>query len=77
MRRFKLVRNEDIHGCSGIGFVAEGCEFSKSGQCVLVWKSDHSSINIYKNVEDLIFLHGHEGKTVVEWIDPPGDGVGE
>lgn len=68
MRRFKLVRKEDIHGCSGTGHVADGCVF-KGGQCVLVWKSDHPSLNIYKSVEDVVALHGHEGRTYVEWID--------
>jgi len=68
MRRFKLVREKDISCVSGLGYVAEGCQF-KTGNCVLVWKSNHSSVNIYSSISDIVEIHGHGGCTKVEWID--------
>lgn len=69
MRRFNLVRKEDETGVSGIGTVAEGIEFN-DGVCVLRWLTDIKSIAaIYTSIEDVEKLHGHNGKTVVEWID--------
>jgi hypothetical protein len=68
MRRFKLIRKEDVSKISGTGYVAEGCLF-KDGHCVLVWKSNHSSVNVYSSVEDILFVHGHGGATKIEWID--------
>ena len=67
MRFFVLNRLEDESGISGTGIVAEGVEFW-NGKCALCWKSvPVSSIVIYDNVEDLEHIHGHGGKTVVEW----------
>lgn len=68
MRRFMLKRNEDETGISGTGYVAEGVEFF-DGTCVLKWKTDTSSLNTYNSVEDLISIHGHGGRTVIEWVD--------
>ena len=68
MKRFRLKRNEDHSGVSGCGYVAEGMQFS-DGTCVIKWLSTVSSIGIYHSEVELIHIHGHEGKTVVEWID--------
>lgn len=68
MKRFRLVRDRDISGVSGTGIVAEGAEFS-DGTCVLRWLTEIYAMNIYKSVENLIYVHGHEGATRVEWID--------
>lgn len=68
MRRFTLERQEDETGVSGTGSVAEGVQFS-DGRCVMRWNGQLSSIAIYNNVEDLIAIHGHGGKTKVEWYD--------
>ncbi len=68
MRRFKLVRAEDVSGTSGTGVVAEGVEFS-NGQVVIHWISQLESVNVYANAKVLAALHGHDGKTMVEWID--------
>ena len=68
MRRFKLIRTEDVSGLSGTGYVAEGCLF-RSGKCVLSWNSDHPSLNVYDSLDDILFLHGHAGRTTVEFID--------
>lgn len=69
MRRFKVKREEDESGVSGIGIVAEGVEF-ENGKVVIQWLSHKSSIAIYDNVKVFIDIHGHGGKTKVVWIDP-------
>lgn len=67
MKQFLLVRNEDETGISGTGVVAEGVEFSH-GECVISWMTTHRSIGVYPNIKELINIHGHAGKTVVEWV---------
>lgn len=65
IRTFYLNREQDISGISGIGRVAEGCVFN-DGQVVLKWEcGNHSSINIYKSLQDMEYVHSHGGKTKV------------
>ena len=66
MKRFKLKRLEDESGVSGTGYVAEGVKFS-DGQCVINWLTDTRSIGIYHSPVELIYIHGHGGKTILEW----------
>ncbi len=68
MRRFNLVRNEDESGVSGTGTVAQGIQFD-NGRCAMAWLTSVSSIAVYDSIEDLVKIHGHGGKTVIEWID--------
>jgi len=68
IRRFRLKRTDDVHEMSGVGYVAEGVQFS-DGMCVIKWSSTTSSIGIYHSEPDLIHIHGHGGKTTIEWID--------
>lgn len=69
IRRFYLQRNEDESGVSGTGIVATGIEFP-SGQAVIEWSaSPVKSITMYPNVEALVSVHSHGGKTVLRWID--------
>ena len=68
MRRFNLTRIEDESGVSGTGKVVEGVQFS-SGQVALTWLADLTSIAIHESIENVIAIHGHDGKTVLEWID--------
>lgn len=68
LRRFRLKRIEDESGVSGTGYVAEGVKFS-DGQCVISWLTDTRSIGIYHSTVEMIHIHGHGGKTVIEWID--------
>lgn len=69
LRRFHFERMEDASGVSGCGIVAEGVEFS-SGRVALTWLSPHPSINLYNNMEDVILIHGHEGRTKIVFDDP-------
>lgn len=68
IRRFKLVRHEDETGVSGVGIVAYGIKFG-DGVCVLRWATGTASTNVYDSLADLEAIHGHAGKTTVEWID--------
>jgi hypothetical protein len=74
VRRFQLIRDEDVSGVSGTGVVAEGVVFS-TGKVVLSWCSEYRSVTVYDTVSDLETVHGHEGRTHIEWLDPlePGD----
>lgn len=67
MKTFRLVRSEDVSGVSGTGVVAEGIEFS-NGKCVIGWLSSVASIVVYDSLEQVIQIHGHEGRTVVEFV---------
>lgn len=66
METFQLVRAEDVSGVSGTGVVAEGVQFH-DGQCVLSWFGSFHTIEVSPNVEQLLAIHGHNGKTVVRW----------
>lgn len=68
MRRFNLVRDEDVSGVSGVGRVAEGCEFS-NGICAMTWLTPYRSTTIYYSIKELDAVHSHGGATRVEWID--------
>ena len=70
IKHFYLERVEDASGVSGTGIVARGVVLP-SGACVLEWLTFHSSIAIYKNLEDVEKIHGHEGRTKVVIGDPP------
>lgn len=68
MRAFRLVRDEDVTGVSGIGVVAEGIEFS-GGVVALRWLSDWPTSVVFhdKGIESVQAVHGHGGKTRIEW----------
>ncbi len=68
MRRFHLQRDEDASGVSGTGVVAEGVEFT-DGSCALRWRTTTASTAVYDSAEDLVAIHGHEGRTRLVWLD--------
>lgn len=68
MRRFVLDRTEDATGTSGTGVVAEGVCFS-SGKVALTWFSHYGAVNVYDSQEVTKVLHGHGGKTLIEYLD--------
>jgi hypothetical protein len=61
---FYVCRDHDVNGNSGCGIVAEGVIFS-NGKCVMQWIHDIASIATFDNVNDLLAIHGHNGKTVI------------
>ena len=70
MRRFRLMRVEDVSGVSGTGIVAEGVVFA-TGKVVLSWCSEYHSVTVYDSSADLLAVHGHHGRTRVDWLDLP------
>lgn len=69
MRIFQLVRREDVSGVSGVGIVAEGVQFGEGliGKVVLHWHN-YGSIAFYDSMEQLIKIHGHDGRTDVLYL---------
>lgn len=67
-QRFKLMRKNDVSGVSGTGHVADGVVFH-DGTTVIYWRTDNASVGVYKSIESLLSIHGHEGATSVEWVD--------
>jgi hypothetical protein len=66
VRNFVLVRDKDITGRSGTGIVAEGVVFM-DGIVILKWLREPYALGIYPSLEDMISVHGHEGKTHIEF----------
>lgn len=73
MRLFYLDRIRDETGVSGTGIVVEGVEFS-DGSVAIRWLTATNSLGIYRNIDDLLTLHGHNGGTVLRWIVEPNKG---
>lgn len=62
------MRNYDLSGVSGVGYIAEGVAFA-GGQVVLSWLKPPYSLGIYASVDALLAVHGHEGMTTLQWVD--------
>lgn len=69
-RRFELIRDVDVSLVSGTGRVAEGVEFSDRS-IALRWRSSTPSTTVFDRIEHVEAVHGHHGKTIVRWLDPP------
>lgn len=67
MRTFRLQRDIDETGISGVGVVAEGVEFG-DGSCVVRWTGERASTVCWSSISDVEAIHGHGGKTRVEWL---------
>lgn len=67
-RTFRLVRTEDVSGVSGTGAVAEGVTFT-DGTTVLRWLRAGGSTAVYDSHERMAAIHGHDGRTTVEWAE--------
>lgn len=70
IRRFHFERLEDASGVSGCGRVAEGCLFTDTGEAVVHWLGSHGSINLYHSIDDVMHVHGHQGRTKIIFDDP-------
>ena len=66
MRAFNLNRIVDETGISGTGVVAQGVQFD-NGYCALTWLTKNTSVAFYPSIEMLEAIHGHNGKTKIEW----------
>jgi hypothetical protein len=64
----RINRHEDVHGVSGTGDdKAEVVEFS-DGSIAVRWLGKDASTNVTNNIKNVVNVHGHGGKTEVEWI---------
>lgn len=54
---------------SGVGVIAEGVEFT-GGRVVLTWLTGTQGTTLFDSIQGVLDVHGHAGKTTVEWIDP-------
>lgn len=68
MRRFYLVRDQDLTGVSGTGIVAGGVQFP-SGWIALSWFTAVTSMAFYPDIASVEQIHGHGGATRVVWLD--------
>ncbi len=73
MKAYYLRRLEDVSGNSGCGRVAQVAEFD-DGAAVLHWNqgansSGVSSTEIFASVNDLLRVHGHNGRSLLEPIE--------
>lgn len=66
---FILRRYEDPSGVSGTGIVCSGVEF-EDGDTVTHWPGKTPSTVIWKDIRHVEEVHGHGGKTVVEYQEP-------
>jgi hypothetical protein len=66
IRPFSLKRNEDETGISGTGMVAYGAVLP-SGKVIIEWTTENKTIEMFKDIDEMIRLHGHEGKTQIEY----------
>lgn len=78
MKRFYLSREKDASGVSGLGNVAEGCQFD-NGWCALVWLTSASPEDevhgFYHDISRVEEIHGHQGMTRVVWVDDESSNV--
>lgn len=76
MRTFNLQRDDDETGISGTGVVAQGVEFD-DGTVAMRWLTETASFGLYDNIEELVIIHGHGGRTYPVFTNPdlePADG---
>lgn len=66
-----LIRLEDVSGVSGTGIVADVIQL-RTGKVIVSWlpsQSNVSQIEIFDSEQDLLAIHGHEGKTDLIWME--------
>lgn len=64
IKPFYVYRLKDVSGVSGEGVIAEGA-ILPSGKVILEWLGKYKTDTIFKNLEEMQRIHGHEGNTVV------------
>lgn len=68
MKLFRLNRKEDVHDISGASpSIAYGVILN-NGKAILTWRTEYSSVAVYDSIEVLEAIHGHEGRTTVEYF---------
>lgn len=70
MKRGYLERKEDVSGVTGTGEVAE-FTIASDGRVVVFWPI---GVGVWPSLEELIKVHGHNGKTIAVVLDDPDVG---
>jgi hypothetical protein len=70
-RRFYLHRTRDITGASGTGRVADGVLWP-DGSATVRWRGEDASVAHWDRMESAEHRHGHNGATMLVWLDEPG-----
>ena len=68
LQQFYLHRKTDVSGISGTGVIAHGV-ILPSGSVVMEWVTTHGSIAIYKSINEIQAVHGHNGQTEIIYVD--------
>lgn len=68
MRRFVLQRDRSETGMEGTGITAEGAVLS-DGRALVRWLGANSNMSIWRNLTELLNIHGHKGHTRLRWLD--------
>lgn len=68
-RRFIFRRHQDHSSFSGEGVALEGVRWSHGG-VKLMWLGPLDSFVEWSSIEQAVTTHGHDGSTVIEWLDP-------
>lgn len=66
-KQFRLVRDVDESGVSGAGHVVDGIVWADGTVC-LRWRTRDRSTSMYDSIDAVRAIHGHDGKTRVEWV---------
>jgi hypothetical protein len=77
VKAYHLRRDHDVSGKSGTGHIAQAVEFD-DGTVVVHWSGDKTkagvaSTEVFSSVSDMLKVHGHEGRTVLEPIAFEGE----
>jgi hypothetical protein len=71
-RRFRLIRTDDVTGVSGPGHVADGVQWP-DGTCAVRWRTQIATHALYDALDHVEHIHGHDGATHIEFVDPRQD----
>ncbi len=63
-----INRHEDVHGISGDGDHKADVFECSDGTCIVRWLGKDGSTNVYAGVKNVTNVHGHGGKTEIEWL---------
>jgi len=66
VRTFRLIRDEDVSGVSGTGYIARGYAFF--GLAFLRWIGEWPTLTIHwRGIKSVEAVHGHSGRTRIVW----------
>lgn len=71
LRRFILLRVEDVSGSSGTGVVAHGVQWKRDGKEQVI-PSFADSFKVFSDLDTMMLIHAHEGRTRFHWQDKGG-----